>query len=123
MSKHWTPPTPGKTSTAPLSSGQFPTMGRPTGGVSYVRPQAGHTASRQGLAKSSDPTIKNKANRSNRQLNPSQTYGPTGIVTVKRSYHGPGCPDCATTSSRTMPSAFGPQDQFRGGAATGSKGS
>ncbi|MGW3860261.1 hypothetical protein ACWEDZ_02085 [Streptomyces sp. NPDC005047] len=123
MSKHWTPPNPNKTSTStPLSTGQFPTMGDELHRVSWVRPQAGQTASRQGLSKSGGNEYGHNTHRSHRTTSAAETYGPVGVVQVKRALHGPGCPDCATTGRYRIPSAFGAQDQFRDGAATGKKG-
>ncbi|MFH9731913.1 hypothetical protein [Streptomyces sp. NPDC017260] len=120
---HWTPPNKGKTSTSSaLSTGQFPTMGDELHRVSWIRPQAGQSASRQGLAKSGGNTYGQNTHRSQRLASTGETYGPTGVVQVKRSLHGAGCPDCATTSHYRMPSAFGSQDNFRAGADTGKRG-
>ncbi|NIY68017.1 hypothetical protein [Streptomyces malaysiensis] len=120
---HWTPPNRGGKTTivSSLSTGEFPTMGE-SHSVTWARPTNGTSRSRSGLAKGTDPTLKNKATRSRRTTSSSETYGPTGVVTVARSYHGPGCPCCATTSSRQVRSAFGEQDNFRGGQSTGYKG-
>ncbi|MFC9505366.1 hypothetical protein [Streptomyces sp. NPDC057002] len=120
---HWTPPNRGKTSTSSaLSTGQFPTMGDELHRVSWVRPQGGQTASRQGLSKSGGNENGRNTHRSHRTTSASETYGPTGVVQVKRSLHGDGCACCASTGRYRMPSAFGEQEGFRSGAATGKKG-
>ncbi|WP_328749261.1 MULTISPECIES: hypothetical protein [unclassified Streptomyces] len=122
MSQHWTPPNRGKTNVvSSLSTGEFPTMGSESHRVTWARPTNGTSRSRSGLAKGTDPTVKNKANRSQRTTSASETYGPTGVVSVARSYHGPGCPCCATTSIRQVRSAFGEQENFRSGGSTGYK--
>ncbi|MFF3356222.1 hypothetical protein ACFYWN_27050 [Streptomyces sp. NPDC002917] len=119
---HWTPPNKGKTNVVTsLSTGEFPTMGNESHNVTWARPTNGTSRSRSGMSKSQDPTVKNSAHRSHRTTSAAETYGPAGVVSVSRSYHGPGCPCCATTSSRQIPSAFGEQDNFRSGGSTGSK--
>ncbi|MFE4527068.1 hypothetical protein ACFRMO_07705 [Streptomyces anulatus] len=125
MSTHWTPPNRGKTSTSTgsLSAGQFPVMGDELHNVRWIRPQTGQTASRSGMSKSGgNETGSASAHRSQRLASTADTYGPTGVTRIKRALHGPGCPDCATTSRYRMPSAFGDQDNFRAGADTGKKG-
>lgn len=111
---HWTPPNRGKTSTGTTATtGTLPTMSTPT---ACVVPANGGTAVPRKSGKNVDPTGGGKGIRNNKALpSPPPTYGPTGIRST-RMFHGPGCPDCGTTSLRTMPSAFGPQDQFRAGA-------
>ncbi|WNI17583.1 hypothetical protein [Actinacidiphila sp. ITFR-21] len=122
MSQHWTPPNKGRTSTVnSLSTGEFPTMGDDSHRVTWVRPTNGISRSRSGLSKDQDPTVKDAAHRSQRTTSAAETYGPAGVVSVARSYHGPGCPCCATTSSRKVRSAFGEQDNFRAGGSTGYK--
>ncbi|MEW1922303.1 hypothetical protein [Streptomyces sp. NPDC088360] len=119
---HWTPPSKGKTTVVTsLNTGEFPTMGGELHRVTWARPTNGTSRPRTGLSKSADPTHKTAAHRSARSASTSETYGPAGIVTVARSYHGAGCPCCATTSARTVRSAFGEQDNFRSGGATGYK--
>ncbi|MEV7902206.1 hypothetical protein [Streptomyces anulatus] len=124
MNTHWTPPNRGKTSTSSaLSTGQFTTMGDELHAVRWIRPQAGQTTSRKGMSKTGgNETGSQAAHRSQRSASTSETYGPTGVIRVKRALHGPGCPDCSTTSRYRMPSAFGDQDNFRAGADTGRKG-
>lgn len=123
MNTHWTPPNRGKTSVStPLSTGQFPTMGDELHNVRWIRPEAGQSVSRKNMSKSGGNETGSNTHRSHRLTSTAETYGPTGVVQVKRALHGPGCPDCATTSRYRMPSAFGGQDQFRSGAATGKKG-
>lgn len=123
MTQHWTPPNRGKTSTGtPLSTGQFPTMGDEAHRVSWIRPEGGQTASRQGLAKSGGNEYGRNTHRSNRVTSAAETYGPAGVVQVKRALHGPGCSDCATVNRYRMPSAFGSQDNFRAGADSGKRG-
>ncbi|AZM47771.1 hypothetical protein DMB38_20050 [Streptomyces sp. WAC 06738] len=120
---HWTPPNRGKTSTGgPVSTGQFPTMGDELHRVTWVRPEGGQSASRQGISKSGGGNYGRNTHRSHRQTSAAETYGPAGVVQVKRSLHGPGCACCATTGRRPVASAFGSQDQFRAGEATGRKG-
>lgn len=120
--KHWTPPNRGKTNiVSALNTGEFPTMGGESHRVTWARPTNGTSRPRSGMSKSQDPTVKNAARRSQRSASASETYGPAGVVSVARSYHGPGCPCCATTSSRRVRSAFGEQDNFRSGGSTGYK--
>lgn len=120
---HWTPPNKGKTSTGgPLSTGQFPTMGTDLSNVSWVRPQGGHSASRQNLSKSGGNDYGHNSHRPHRTTSAAETFGPAGVVQVRRSLHGAGCACCATTSRYRVPSAFGSQDQFRSGEATGKRG-
>lgn len=119
---HWTPPNRGKTNVVnSLNTGEFPTMGDESHSVTWARPTNGTSRSRSGLAKGTDPTLKNAAHRSQRTTSASETYGPAGVVTVARAYHGPGCPCCATTSSRQVRSAFGEQENFRSGGSTGNR--
>lgn len=120
---HWTPPNKGKTSThGPLSTGQFPTMGDELHQARWIRPEAGQSVSRQGLSKSGDGDLGRNTHRSNRTTSAAETFGPAGIVQVKRAMHGPGCACCASTGRYRMPSAFGSQEQFRAGQATGKQG-
>jgi len=120
---YWTPPNRGKTSTnGPLSTGQFPTMGNELHNPRWIRPEGGQSASRQGLSKSGSGDPGRNTHRSNRVTTAAETYGPAGVVQVKRALHGPGCACCATTGRRPVRSAFGSQDQFRAGEATGRKG-
>lgn len=122
-SQHWSPPNRTTTSTGTaLSRGQFPTMGDEMHRVTWVRPDGGQSTSRQGISKSGDPTGGGRTRRSHRQTSTAETYGPTGVITVHRVFHGPGCPDCATSGRYRLPSAFGEQDQFRAGKATGYRG-
>ncbi|WP_405667881.1 hypothetical protein [Streptomyces sp. NBC_00055] len=121
--KHWTPPNQGKTNVvSSLNTGEFPTMSGESHAVTWARPTNGTSRSRSGLSKSQDPTLKNAAHRGHRTTSAAETYGPAGVVSVARSYHGPGCPCCATTSSRQVRSAFGEQDNFRSGGSTGKAG-
>ncbi|WP_329147330.1 hypothetical protein OIU91_16990 [Streptomyces sp. NBC_01456] len=119
---HWTPPNKGKTNVVTsLNTGEFPTMSGESHRVTWARPTNGTSRPRTGMSKSQDPTVKNAGHRSQRTTSASETYGPAGVVSVARSYHGTGCPCCATTSSRQIRSAFGEQDNFRSGGSTGSK--
>lgn len=90
--------------------------------VTWIRPENGQTVSRQGMSKSGDGDLGRNTHRSNRTASAAETFGPAGVVQVKRSLHGPGCVCCATTGRYRMPSAFGSQEQFTGGAATGKRG-
>lgn len=120
---HWTPPNRGKTSTSTaLSTGQFPTMGDELHRVTWIRPEAGQTASRQGLSKSGGNEYGANTHRPHRTTSAAETFGPAGVVQVKRSLHGAGCACCASTGRYRMPSAFGSQEQFRAGEATGKRG-
>ncbi|MFF7676657.1 hypothetical protein [Actinacidiphila glaucinigra] len=89
--------------------------------VSWVRPQAGQSVSRSGLSKSGGNVYGANTHRPHRTTSAAETYGPTGVVQVKRAMHGAGRACCATTNRRPMGSAFGPQE-FNAGAATGKRG-
>ncbi len=117
---HWTPPNRGKTSAVTsVSFGMG--SGTHSAGASTVAPTNG-TSRQRGGSKSTDPTGGGKANRSNRLASSGERFGPAGIVQVARHYHGPGCPDCPTGSGiRAVRSAFGAQDGFGQGSATGKK--
>ncbi|MFF8283375.1 hypothetical protein ACF06W_11700 [Streptomyces albus] len=122
MSHHWAPPNRGKINVVnSLNTGEFPTMGSESHNVTWARPTNGSVRSRSALSKTQDPTHKTAAHRSHRSASASETYGPTGIVAVSRSYHGPGCPCCATTGARPVSSAFGVQENFHSGTSTGYK--
>lgn len=114
---HWTPPNRGKVNVVTsLDYGMG--CGTHTAGASAVPVTNGTTVARGG-GKSADPTAGGKGTRTNR-LNTGERYGPTGVVQVARHYHGPGCPDCSGSRSvRTVPSAFGAQDNFRSGHGSG----
>lgn len=109
---YWTPPNRGKTNTVTsLSYGMG--CGTPTSSAQPV-PATNGTSVARGNGKSADPTIRDNAIRGARLTNTSERYGPVGVVQVKRAYHGPGCPDCATRPGvRAMPSALGAQDVYR----------
>lgn len=119
---YWTPPNKGKTSTnGSLSTGQFPTMGNELHNARWIRPAGGQSASRQGLSKSGGGDYGRNTHRSHRTTSAAETFGPAGVVQVKRSLHGDGCACCATVSRYRMPSAFG-TGEFSSGAATGKRG-
>ncbi|MGI5136335.1 MULTISPECIES: hypothetical protein [unclassified Streptomyces] len=90
--------------------------------VTWVHPEGGQTASRQGISKSGGNEYGRNTHRPHRQTSAAETFGPAGVVQIKRSLHGQGCACCATTGRYRMPSAFGSQEQFSAGEATGRKG-
>lgn len=117
----WTLPHAGHSSGArSLSTGQFPTMGH-TGADAKAVPVTNGTAVARKGGKGEDPTIRDAGHRRAVALNPaSETYGPAGRVQVFRSVSDP---TAAATGNRVyrLPSAFGEQEPFAGGRATGYK--
>ncbi|KJK56226.1 hypothetical protein UK12_23880 [Saccharothrix sp. ST-888] len=79
-----------------------------------MRPELGKSAPRK-RSGGADPAIKDQAHRHQVPLG-SDRYGPAGRVQVRRAYADPAS---GGKSLRRMPSAFGPQDQFRGGVTDG----
>lgn len=120
-SKHWTPPNRGKetalTSTSNLSTGQFPTMGASEAAhACVVHPVAGQTHGSMVKSMNQNPSDGPHNHRANVALG-NDTYGPAGRVQVKRAYADP---TAGGGGMHKVPSAFGPQDQFRGGTRDGS---
>lgn len=79
--------------------------------VHGCKPEGGHMRARKNT-QSSDPTIKDKADRQNVQAHASERYGPAGRVQVSRAYSSPS-PAETGRSVRLLPSAKGNTDTRR----------
>ncbi|MFI9271834.1 hypothetical protein ACIGXM_14105 [Kitasatospora sp. NPDC052896] len=114
---HWSPPNRGLAD--PLraipSTGAYG-AGQQTCHAQVVRPEAGESTSRR-RSGGADPTIEDQSHRRNVLLG-SDRYGPAGQVQVRRAFADP---TASGKSMRRMPSAFGPQDSFRGGEMDGTR--
>jgi hypothetical protein len=117
--KHWSPPNRGKETalrTPPLNQGEFPTMGCETAHACVVHPTNGETHGSMIKSMSQDPSAGPHEHRRNVALG-SDMYGPAGRVQVTRAYADP---TSSGKAMRKMPSAMGPQDNFRSGMGDGS---